>query len=128
MSKDQALLFKEEFSRNDCITSIYTLKDLIVLRNFLNMINKKLRDEVFLLQPFLSIRMQLGVTLVELSRYIEDACEEIMQNMIAKGKTSFHLDSKFSSRFCTIGIKSVKLITSIWTYVEDGFSEPAPTF
>lgn len=128
MSKDQALLFKEEFSRNDCITSIYTLKDLIVLRNFLNMINKKLRDEVFLLQPFLSIRMQLGVTLVELSRYVEDACEEIMQNMIAKGKTSFHLDSKFSSRFCTIGLKSVKLITSIWTYVEDGFSEPAPTF
>lgn len=128
MSKDKALRFTEEFSRKNCIASIYTLEDLIALKNFLNMINKKLRDEVFLLQPFLSIRMQLGVTLVELSRYVEDACEVIMQNIIAKGKTSFHLDSKFSSRFCLIGLKAVKLITSIWTYVEYGFSEPAPTF
>lgn len=128
MDKDKASRFIEEFSRKNCIESVYTIEDLVTLENFLNRFNKKLRDEVFLLQPFLSVRMQLGVTLVELSRYIDDVCELIKQNIIVKGKTSFHLDSKFSSHFCLIGLKAVKLMTAIWTYVEHDFVEPYPTF
>jgi ABC-type transport system involved in multi-copper enzyme maturation permease subunit len=34
MGKDKALRFLDEFSRIDCISSIYTDKDLIMLRNF----------------------------------------------------------------------------------------------
>lgn len=128
MSKDKASRFTEEFSHKHCIESVYTLEDLIALRNFLNRINKKMRDEIFLLQPFLSVRMQLGVTLIELSRYVDDACELIKQNIMAKGKISFHLDSKFSSHFCLIGLKAVELMNSIWTYVENDFTEPHPTF
>jgi hypothetical protein len=128
MGKDKALRFLDEFLHEDCITSIYTHKDLIVLKNFLYMFNKKLRDEIFLLQPFLSTRMNLGTTLVELSRYMEDTYEDIELIIISNKKTSSPLNHKFTSKFCSIGLKSTKLITLIWSFVEHGFNESHPTF
>jgi len=128
IGKDKALRFLDEFSHKDCITSIYTHKDLIVLKNLLYRFNKKLRDEIFLLQPFLSTRMNLGTTLVELSRYMEDTYEDIERIIIHNKKPSFPLNRKFTSKFCSIGLKSTKLITLMWSFKEHGFNEPYPTF
>jgi len=128
MGKDKALRFLDEFTHRDCISSIYTHKDLIVLRNLLYNFNKKLRDEIFLLQPFLSTRMNLGTTLVELSRYIEDTYEDIELVIISEKTISSPLNPKFTSKFRSIGLKSTKLITLIWSFVEHNFNEPHPTF
>lgn len=128
MGKDKTLRFRDEFSHKDCITSIYTHKDLIVLKDFLYRFNKKLRDEIFLLQPFLSTRMNLGTTLVELSRYMEDTYEDIELIIIHNKKTSSSLSRKFTSKFCLIGLNSTQLMTLIWSFAEHSFDEPYPTF
>ena len=128
MGKDKALRFLDEFSRKDSISSIYTDKDLFVLKNFLHMLNKKLRDEIFLLQPFLPTRMNLVTTLVELCRYIGDTYEDIEHVIISTKTTSPHVNPKFTSNIRSIGLKSTKLITLIWSFVEHGYNEPHPTF
>ena len=75
--------------------------------------------------------MNLGTTLVELSRHIEDTYEDIELAIISKEPTSSPLNPKFTSKFRSIrstGLKSTKLITLIWSFVEHNFNEPHPTF
>lgn len=127
MGKDKASHFLDEFSHGDSIPLTYTRNDLVVLKNFLYMFNKKLRDEIFLLQPFLSTRMNLGTILVELARYMEDADEHI--ELIISNKTaSFPVKLDFTSTFRSIGLRATKIITLIWSFVEHGYDEPYPTF
>lgn len=102
----------------------FTLKDLQVLARYLRIWDTRLREQMFLFQPFMPRRMGVAVVLAEVGRHLRAAREDTQDLIVSRlrdGDTTatFEVDSVFGSVYCELGRSSVELIQMVWAGPKD---------
>ncbi|MBA7469098.1 MAG: hypothetical protein GH156_03105 [Dehalococcoidia bacterium] len=116
--QDAGRLIKEfEETMSSPITA--SRRDLSILLTYVNTLAAHLSDQLFLFQPFLDKRMELGVALVQFRHCLDDVAEGIEHSFLfrtekGKGTSSFHLDEIGTAQFRTLGKKAIEVIRLIW--------------
>jgi hypothetical protein len=122
MGEEDAIRLAKAFSEIKSSELYCSLKDLNSLLHYLRGLRELLRDQIFLFQPFMVKRMGLGVTLLQLSRNLADAIEDIQFLLInqkpEKTVASVHLDGRITIKYCWLGKQAVKVIQLIWNYAK----------
>jgi len=109
MGEREAVRLANEFRDRPSSLITCSRRDLNILLQYLRtFVATHMRDQIFLFQPFLARRMELGVALVQLAHSLDDAAEHIERLLLSGTKagkplTSFNLDTDFTSRYCSLG-------------------------
>ena len=127
--KREAIRLANEFRDTPSSSMTCSRRDLNILLQYLRVFATHMRDQIFLFQPFLARRMELGVVLVRLAHSLDDAAEHIERLLLSGTKagkplTSFDLDTDFTSRYCSLGQEAIQVVNLVWAHAKEELDEP----
>ena len=129
MGEREAIRLANEFRDTPSSSMTCSRRDLNILLQYLRVFATHMRDQIFLFQPFLARRMELGVVLVRLAHSLDDAAEHIERLLLSGTKagkplTAFDLDTDFTSRSCSLGQEAIQVVNLVWAHAKEELDEP----
>jgi len=113
-TKEKLAQFEKEFNEKPKSPISVTRRDLGILVNYVEMCATRIRDQLFLFQPFIDEHFELASKLVFYAHSLEDAADhsKFSLSLVTKeGKSpqSFHLDDKGQDLFQSLGKEAIKV-------------------
>lgn len=113
-TKEKLVQFEKEFSETPKSLISVTRRDLEILVNYVETCETRIRDQMFLFQPFIDEHFELASSLLFFTRSLDNAAHNSKFSlglMTEEGKSppSFHLDDRGQGLFQSLGKEATKV-------------------
>lgn len=131
VTKEKLAQFEKEFNETPKSATSVTRRDLGILVNYIETCASRIRDQLFLFQPFIDEHFELASSLVLFARSLDDTAHDSKFSLAltmeeGKSPSSFHLDDKGQAIFHSLGKKAVEVSKLILAdYNAKGADEPS---